>query len=81
MIAHYELGFTVPQVRARISEEFCKNMHTKDVATIDFLVFKGTCELEEIRNQWKTKPHVLSYFAPPKEKKSDLFSNFFAKRT
>lgn len=83
IISRYELGFTVPQVRSRISEEFRKNMQEKKLQTVDFLVFKGTCELEELVNQWKTKSHVLSYFTPPKDQslQNDFYSSFFSKRT
>jgi len=67
IISKYELGFSVVQVRARITREFIKYKHIKDLMTIDFLLFKGTNELMELRNQWKTKSHVLGYFNQPKE--------------
>ena len=79
IIARYELGFSVPQVRTRITQEFAKNKQLHELSAIDFQIFRGATELTELLEQWKTKSHVLNYFAVPKESKSDLFSSFFAR--
>src|SRR5690349_8982193 len=54
IITRYELGKTVPQVRARITQEFAKHKHLTDPKAIDFLIFKGTTDMLELRQQWKT---------------------------
>jgi hypothetical protein len=77
VIMNYELGYTVPQVRSRIREEFQKHRALDDPATIDFLVFLGRNELMELQEQWKTRSHVVRYFAPQKKEEPDLLKSFF----
>jgi len=67
IISDYQLNFTASQIRIRITKEFAKHRSVNDPAVIDYLVFKGTAELDELKSLFKTKSHVLAYFvAAPK---------------
>jgi hypothetical protein len=69
MIPHitemYGLRQPVSEVKAAFRAQFEKHSHITDPKTIDFLVMKGTGELSETLELFKTKTHVLKYLETP----------------
>ncbi|KAL6042626.1 NADH dehydrogenase 1 alpha subcomplex subunit 6 ndufa6 [Balamuthia mandrillaris] len=77
IITNYNLSVDIPQGRARVTEEFRKHQGVKDATIIDRLVFKGATELDEAKEQWKVRAHVVSFFLPQRKEESDFMRRFF----
>ncbi|XP_060558894.1 NADH dehydrogenase [ubiquinone] 1 alpha subcomplex subunit 6-like [Ruditapes philippinarum] len=77
VVADYDLTVTVAECRAKVRENFEKNRNVTDVRVIDMLFIKGQHELEETKNIWKQKNHVMNYFNQTvNPKPADFFSKF-----
>lgn len=75
----YDLHASIPQVRARITQDFRKHEGIEDIAALDILRTRGQQELEETLRVWKQRPHVKAYFDEvEKQPHSTRFSDFMA---
>jgi NADH dehydrogenase (ubiquinone) 1 alpha subcomplex subunit 6 len=57
----FNLPVSEDVVKRRVRQEFRKHAHLTDVDAIDVLLFRGRNELEEVRNMWKQKPHLMRF--------------------
>jgi NADH dehydrogenase (ubiquinone) 1 alpha subcomplex subunit 6 len=73
----YQLNISSTQIRHKIREEFEKNRHVVDLATIDILLFKSRTEYEETMNLWKQKTHIMRYFVPSVVGPKDFMQDFY----
>lgn len=78
----YQIDFPKADITKRLREEWERNRGMKDHEMVDVLVFKGWMELDEAKNLWKQRPHVMAFLAPtqqsaPKAKQSDFLKRFF----
>jgi hypothetical protein len=62
-----QLDIPKAQLARRYREEFDKYRMIKDLPTIDMLIYRGKFELDEAKNLWKQKIHVLNFFSSPKD--------------
>lgn len=72
IIRMYGLELTEKDARQKIRRDFAKNKTISEPYLVDVLVHKGMSDLEEARQMFMTKSHVMSYFDPdPKMKFKD----------
>lgn len=77
------MDLPVSAAKAKVREHFRANAHIQDKKVIDVLVFKGKQTLDEVRNVWMQKTHVMRFFPelglkPPQEKKVAFLDKFYA---
>ena len=60
----YQIDYTKPDITKRFREEWERNRALKDHEMVDHLVFKGWTELDEAKNLWKQRPHVMAFLKP-----------------
>jgi len=73
----YDIPLQLPDLKAKLREEFLKNKHVEDIRVIDMLVIKGQMELKETAEQWKQKGHIMNYFKESIEPKPQGFLSKF----
>jgi len=73
----YDIPKQLPDLKAKLREEFLKNKHVEDIRVIDMLVIKGQMELKETAEQWKQKGHIMNYFKESIEPKPKGFLSKF----
>ena len=78
----YQIDIPIRDIVPRLRAEFEQNRGIKDHKVVDVLVFKGRSELEEARNLWKQKAHVLALLgpkaAPASAGQDDILARFLA---
>eukprot|EP01113_Clastostelium_recurvatum_P039444 TRINITY_DN6022_c0_g1_i2.p1 TRINITY_DN6022_c0_g1~~TRINITY_DN6022_c0_g1_i2.p1 ORF type:complete len:131 (-),score=16.43 TRINITY_DN6022_c0_g1_i2:56-406(-) len=78
LMVSYDLEYPASVLKKRLRHEFEKNRNVRDIPTIDMLVFRGSNELEESVQVWKTRSHVEKYFAPPPPKEKTWLEKFYS---
>lgn len=64
IIRMYGLEITEHDARLKIRKDFAKNKSITEPYLVDVLVHKGMSDLEEARQMFMTKSHVMGYFDP-----------------
>ena len=59
VVSIYDLPLTVAEVRHLVGLHFRRNETVTDPRLIEMLLAKAEMELEETRNQWKQRPHLM----------------------
>merc|ERR1719223_2150121 len=60
----YDLPYTPSEVRHLVGLQFRRNGEVKDPRLVEMLLAKAEMELEESRNQWKQRPHLITLLNP-----------------
>lgn len=69
----YNVPGNLQLLRERIRMDFDKHKELQlDTSLIDAMVFRSFIELEEVKRQHQTRPHVISYFIEKPELKDKL---------
>ena len=60
----YQIDETPAEIRHMVLLQFRKNTSATDPRIIDMLITRGEMELEEARNQWKQRGHLMAVIKP-----------------
>ncbi|KAI5477685.1 hypothetical protein MNV49_005968 [Pseudohyphozyma bogoriensis] len=63
IVTLYAVNIPASAVRAKLRQEYERNLFVDDLQTVDILLTKGHQELQETLNCWKMESHVLRWFA------------------
>ena len=66
-------------MRDKIREAFRSTQHIQDVRMLDALLYKSRMDLQETREMWKTRTHVMLIFGDGEKNTApkDFLSRFY----